>query len=125
MKEATRIGQIKETNRPPPDLDFATFVGPVVVKDCYNRKEKGLFTNKAVKAGQLLFCEKALACVYTETPGVQYDHEDIFTKGKLVMEVIQKLRRNPRLLRKFSTLYRDNDVPVSHEVEGGIPIVDS
>lgn len=124
-KEAIRLIKMNETNRPPPDLDFATFVGPVIVKDCYNRKEKGLFTTKAVKAGSLLCCEKALACVYKGTPGVEYDDEDRFTQAKLAMEITQKLRRNPKLLREFSTLYKGDDVPVSLKGEDGMPTVDT
>ena len=42
---------------PPPHLDHATFVGPVAVKASIGRG-RGLFTTKAVKAGDLILCEK-------------------------------------------------------------------
>ena len=41
----------------PPHLDHATFVGSVTVKVSWS----GLFTTKAVKAGDLILCEKAFA----------------------------------------------------------------
>jgi hypothetical protein len=44
----------------PPHLDHATFVGLVEVKTSPGRG-RGLFTTKAVKAGELLLCEKAFA----------------------------------------------------------------
>ncbi|KAA8641739.1 TPR domain protein [Aspergillus tanneri] len=41
-------------------LDHATYVGPVSVRTTTFR-ERGLFTMEIVKAGDILFCEKAFS----------------------------------------------------------------
>lgn len=48
-----------------PHLDHATYVGSVAIRDSGTRG-RGLFTTKAVKAGDLLLCEKAFAHAYVD-----------------------------------------------------------
>jgi hypothetical protein len=49
----------------PPHLDHATFIGLVTIKASEGRG-RGLFTKKAVKAGDLVLCEKAFAHCYAD-----------------------------------------------------------
>ena len=48
-----------------PHLDHDTYIGPVEVKR-RESKGRGLFVTKAVKAGDLLLCEKAFSCAYPQ-----------------------------------------------------------
>ena len=68
----------------PPILDCATFVGPVAVRDSLGRGQ-GLFTTKSVKAGDLLFAEKAF----------EYSHADNDTSvGKSNMTLFMSIDTN-------------------------------
>ncbi|KAJ5327093.1 uncharacterized protein N7506_010195 [Penicillium brevicompactum] len=54
---------------PIPTDQYASYQGPVVVKES-NLRGRGMFTTKAVKAGELLLCEKAIAYLRQPSPGV-------------------------------------------------------
>jgi hypothetical protein len=56
--------QAKTRKLRPPHLDHVTYIGPVEIKQTKS-KGRGMFVTKAVKAGDLLFCEKAFSCAYT------------------------------------------------------------
>ena len=51
---------LEAKKRQPPRLDRGTYIGPVTVKQTQSHG-RGLFTTETVKAGDLLFCEKAFA----------------------------------------------------------------
>ena len=51
----------------PPHLDHATFIGPVEIRPSVGRG-RGLFTTKAVKAGELILYEKAFTHSYADDP---------------------------------------------------------
>jgi len=86
-----------------PYKDNATYVGPVAVKDSPGRG-RGLFLTKAVKAGDLLLCEKAFAYSYLsenlyEGPNsrvtVLYDSDTglttVTSEAALLRAVVRKL----------------------------------
>ncbi|TDZ20578.1 DnaJ-like protein subfamily C member 7-like protein [Colletotrichum orbiculare MAFF 240422] len=101
----------------PPLIDCATFSAPVEVRPSPGRGN-GLFTTRAVKAGDLLFCEKAFAYSYA-------DEDDVVSRQKvkflmnlstkritvggqadLIAMVVQKLYHNPRMASRFTKLHR-------------------
>ncbi|KAH6848398.1 hypothetical protein B0I37DRAFT_342808 [Chaetomium sp. MPI-CAGE-AT-0009] len=117
----------------PPHLDHATYIGPVRVQDAGSRG-RGLFTTKAVKAGDLLFCEKAFTYAFSDanadTRGVQLllDHEGggtTATQSDLVNMTIQKLHRNPSLIPTITELHHGSYQPVATTQVDGQPIIDS
>jgi tetratricopeptide (TPR) repeat protein len=57
---------IEATNLRPPHLDHSTYFGPVEVRSS-NSRGRGLFTTAAVKAGDLLLCEKAFAHAFYDS----------------------------------------------------------
>lgn len=122
----------------PPQLDHATFVGPVVVKASPGRGQ-GLFTKKAVKAGELLLCEKAFAHCYAPNPAeyqnwgsklnilvnIQTSQMTLGTHGDLITSIVQKLWRNPSLVHKFLTLHCGFYEPVELREIDGKPVIDT
>jgi len=97
----------------PPQLDHATYIGPVEVRPSPGRG-RGLFTTKPIKAGELLFCEKAFAhAVYTGdkfAPGAVLTSMStkctyLGTIPGLLDIVLQKLHRNPSLYGQVARLH--------------------
>ncbi|KAJ5120843.1 uncharacterized protein N7515_010231 [Penicillium bovifimosum] len=92
----------------PPRLDHATYIGPVTVKQTRSHG-RGLFTAEAVKAGDLLFCEKAFAHAFHKGNAsglrlllnVDMDKATIGTQAELIELIVQKLYKNPSLLPGF------------------------
>ncbi|KAB8302482.1 hypothetical protein EYC80_005886 [Monilinia laxa] len=121
----------------PPHLDHATFVGSVVVKPSPGRGQ-GLFTTKAVKAGELLLCEKAFAYCYAGTskdsetesnPTLLIDlHTNRITMGTesdLITNIVQKLWKNPSLIPKFKTLHHGSYKSVKITEVDKKPVIDT
>ncbi len=102
-----------ETLRPP-YLDHATFVGPVEVRESGGR-DRGLFTRIAIKAGDLLVCEKAFSYSYSDN--------STGTRATLKEVTIQKLTETPDLLPTFGTVYHGSYHPTF--ILDGKPTVDS
>ena len=94
----------KAAERTPPCLDNATFTGSVVIKVSEGRG-RGLFTTRAVAAGELLICEKAFAYgLASEEAGAGSSKTSILmnlhtkrgtvgTQADLIMAVVQKTMR--------------------------------
>jgi hypothetical protein len=101
----------------PPYLDHANFIGPVVVKESPGRG-RGMFTTKAVKAGDLLSCEKAFAHCYADNP------EEHSLEDDLITAMVQKLSRNPSLLPEFVTLAHGSYESVTILEVDGRPVID-
>lgn len=145
LEQATgeyNFGQLQEAASElwPPHLDFATYIGPVEIRQTES-KGRGLFVTKAVKAGDLLLCEKAFSCVHVnERAG---DKDD---KGKaktsvwikpgtgqaflgagpdLVKSIAQKLYRNPSLASAVTALHHGDYKKASTSMIDGKPIVDT
>ncbi|GAB1310474.1 SET domain-containing protein [Madurella fahalii] len=121
----------------PPHLDHATYIGPVHVKASGSRG-RGLFTSRAVKAGDLLFCEKAFAHAFVDEEGasggirdttILIDAEaDSVTMGAhpdLINMVIQKLYRNPSLAPVITDLHHGSYEPVDTSHVDSTPVVDT
>lgn len=121
--------------RCPPLLDRATYIGPVSVKSTESHG-RGLFTTEAVRAGDLLLCEKALAFAFhnegTGTPSnlsiLMNTETDTITKGaqaELITLIAQKLSKVPSLRSTFIDLYHGSYNPVDAAEVDGTPVVDT
>lgn len=121
----------------PPHLDHATFVGSVAVKPSPGRGQ-GLFTTKAVKAGELLLCEKAFAYCYAETSedsetqakttlliDMHTRRITMGTQSDLVTTIVQKLWKNPSLIPKFKTLHHGSYKSVKITEVDKKPVIDT
>lgn len=128
----------KEVSRlQPPQLDHATFIGPVILKPSPGRG-RGLFTTKAVKAGELLLCEKAFAHCYvggsengaggtSKTSMLLNMHTNRITigaQGELITKIVQKLWRNLRYVPEFATLHHGSYEPATVTEVDGQPVID-
>jgi tetratricopeptide (TPR) repeat protein len=122
----------------PPHLDHATFVGPVTIKASEGRG-RGLFTTKAVKAGDLILCEKAFAHCYADAAeenavnsstisllmNVHTNQMTMGTRGDLITTIVQKLWRNPSFLPEVTSLHHGSYIPVDVTEVDGKPIIDT
>ncbi|CAI6336317.1 unnamed protein product [Periconia digitata] len=118
-----------------PQLDYATYVGPLEVRNSEG-KGRGLFVTKAVKAGDLLICEKAFGYAHVAenseessscTLLVNTETERWFMGGhaNLLRTLAQKIHKNPSLAPSFSALFHgDYEGPGTREVDGA-PVVDT
>ncbi|KAJ5198589.1 uncharacterized protein N7498_007706 [Penicillium cinerascens] len=118
----------------PPHLDHATYVGHVSVgsTDSHGR---GLFTTQAVKAGDLLFCEKAFAYAFHDAinpiqglsllMNTERNTMIVGTQADLLSLIIQKLYKSPSLMSTITDLYHGSYKPVGASEVDGAPIVDT
>jgi len=122
--------QEEAKNIRPPILDHATYKGPLEVKYAEG-KGRGLFVTKAVKAGELLLCEKAFcykhvgpenpSIGFPETRDILFMHHKVgFSGGKadLCKRLIHKLDRNPSVADRFYDLYSGNLVTAGDDSSG-------
>lgn len=126
--------QLEASKRRPPRLDRATYIGPVTVRPTESRG-RGLFTTEAVKAGDLLFCEKAFAYAFHDADdpskgialliNAQTDTMIVGTQTELIGLIVQKLYKNPSLMSIFTDLYHGSHKPVQVSEIDGIPVVDT
>ena len=126
--------QREATNRHPPRLDRATYIGPVSVRPTESHG-RGLFTTEAVRAGDLLFCEKAFAHAFHDEAGNSSDLSLLMnletqtmtmgTQAELISLIVQKLYKNPSLMPTFTDLYHGSYTPVGISKVDGIPVVDT
>jgi len=119
----------------PPQLDHATYIGPVEIRKTEG-KGRGLFVTKAVKAGDLLLCEKAFGHAYTAendegnskvTLLINPETSKGFMGGQadLIRIIVQKLYHNPSIAPAFTTLHHGTYEAVSTPVVDGKPVVDT
>jgi tetratricopeptide (TPR) repeat protein len=131
--------QKKAKHLRPPLLDAATYVGPVEIRQTQN-KGRGLFVNRAVKAGDLLLCEKAFSYAYVVEDGeskgerssqlsvlLNTETERGFLGGQadLLQAIVQKLHRNPSLAKAFTKLYHGSYEAVTTSAVDEEPVVDT
>ena len=126
----------KAAERTPPCLDNATYTGPVAIRVSEGRG-RGLFTTRAVVAGELLICEKALAyCFASEEAGAGSSKTSILmnqhtkrgtmgTQADLITAVVQQILRNPSQMPSFTALHHGDYKPVKEAEVDGLPIVDT
>jgi hypothetical protein len=119
----------------PPQLDHATYIGPIETRQVPN-KGRGLFVTRAVRAGDLLLCEKAFGYAWIdEQPETHSDStflinvetDRIFAGGHadLITKLVQKLYRNPSLGPMFRSLYHGDYTSVDSFTVDGKPVVDT
>lgn len=102
----------------PPHLDHATYIGPVEIRQTES-KGRGLFVTKAVKAGELLLCEKAFSHAHADKAAsdgnvnfsktyLLIDPETgqalIGARANLIKLTVQKLYRNQSLAQAFTAV---------------------
>ncbi|KAL2698371.1 hypothetical protein AAEP93_011081 [Penicillium crustosum] len=124
---------LEAKKRRPPTLDRATYIGPVTVKQTQSHG-RGLFTTEAVKAGDLLLCEKAFAHAFHDKDtsqdlrlllNVDMNEATIGTQAELIELITQKLHKNPSLIPDFVDLHHGTYKSVDVLEVDGIPIVDT
>lgn len=117
----------------PPTLDHSTYVGPITIKQTQSHG-KGLFTTQAVKAGDLLLCEKAFSYVSRDKNypkdlhlffDIELDSVSIGSQGELIEIIVQKLHKNPSLLSNFVDLYHGTYKSVDFTGEDSTHVVDT
>ena len=119
-------------------LDHATYIGPVVVKPAEGRG-RGLFTTRAVKAGELLLCEKAFSQCYADLGNSSHSSSSkisllvnthtnrmvMGTHGALITKIVQQLWRNPSLAPAFTSLHHGSYMPAHVTCVDDVPVVDT
>ncbi|KAL5361470.1 hypothetical protein BJX96DRAFT_185299 [Aspergillus floccosus] len=125
--------QWEATTRRPPHLHRGTYIGPVMVRLTQSHG-KGLFTTDAVKAGDLLFCEKALAHAFHDELSPQQlslllnaetSEATLGKQGELIEAIVQRLYKNPSLLPSFADHHHGTYKPVNVQEVDDSPIIDS
>ncbi|KAF3391247.1 hypothetical protein F1880_007849 [Penicillium rolfsii] len=124
---------LEAKKRRPPRLDRGTYIGPVTVKQTQSH-ERGLFTTQAVKAGDLLFCEKAFAHAFHDENAskslhlllnVDMNEATVGTQVELIELIVQKLHKNPSLLPDFVNHHHGTYKPVDCLEADSRPVVDT
>ncbi|KAJ6786517.1 hypothetical protein PWT90_09254 [Aphanocladium album] len=122
----------KEARRKSAVTDSASFSKNVEVRGAPGRG-RGLFTVQAVRAGDLLLCEKAFIYKYCDMDSghcsilMDLHEKRAFAGGQaeILTQAIQNLYHNPEMSRPFLQLHHGNYRPVAQERADGNPIVDS
>ena len=124
--------------QPSPRLDRAGYIGPIEVRKCAIESHgRGLFTTKAVKAGELLLCEKAFATAFasydsaaiaeTSLPKDAKPDESnwkLKLRSELALTTFYKLSRNPSVVSAFADLYPGPDADEEINENTHVPEVD-
>lgn len=117
----------------PPCLDHATYIGPVSVQAAGSRG-RGLFTTRAVSAGDLLFCEKAFAYAFVDEDKIRGEIRITMDPGNgvtvgsqadLIDTIIQKLHKNPSLMPTVTAFHHGSYQPADVTEVDGTPVIDS
>ncbi|KAL4899287.1 hypothetical protein BDW74DRAFT_183819 [Aspergillus multicolor] len=126
--------QVEAAKNFAPELDHATYVGPVVVKMTKSHG-RGFFTTAAVKAGDLLLCEKAFAYAFYDANNRKHTLSMVIntetnvvsthTQAQLVVSIVQKLFKNPKMGEAFTNLHHGGYQPVRVSEADGLPVVDT
>lgn len=117
-----------------PILDLSTYMGPLKVQKSPG-KGRGLFLTKSVKAGDLLLCEKALACVFKpedrnprsagSPDAYQTLSGHINTQMQLTDALIWKVKHNPSIRLELASLHCGSYAPLTEMEVDGKPVVDT
>jgi len=116
----------------PPQLDHASYNGPIEVRETESRG-RGLFVTKAVKAGDLLLCEKAFSYAYADKEDrkisllmhPETNRATMGTQSDLIKLIVHKLHRNPSIASEFTALYHGSyEALDTHSVDSQ-PVVDT
>lgn len=126
------------TKQPSPRLDRAAYIGSIEVRKCAIESHgRGLFTTKAVKAGELLLCEKAFTAAFAlehSKGAAEIDHHQgpnsgksdwrLKLRGELAVNTFVKLSRNPSVVSAFADLYPGPDADEEFDEDTKLPEVD-
>ena len=115
----------------PPLLNRATYLGPIIAKPSPIHG-RGLFTTRAVKAGDLLLCEKAFVYA-SENPlkplvlSVNADTRRMVvgTQAELLEKVAQRIFKNPTYINLVANLCHGEHPLVNVGEVDRVPIVDT
>lgn len=124
--------------QPSPHLDRAAYIGPLEVRRCVIESHgRGLFTTKAVKAGELLLCEKAFAAAFPPNiskVAAKMNHPEdtrseeskwrLKLRAELAANTFVKLIRNPSGVSAFAELYPGPDADEEIDEDTNLPEVD-
>ena len=124
--------------QPSPRLDRAGYVGPIEVRKCAIESHgRGLFTTKAVKAGELLLCEKAFAAAFASNDSAAIAQSSLSKdanpdgsnwklklRSELALTTFYKLTRNPSVVSAFADLYPGPDADEEIDENTHVPEVD-
>ncbi|KAF6794275.1 TPR domain-containing protein [Colletotrichum musicola] len=125
----------KQAEATPPLIDCATYSVPVEVRPSPGRGN-GLFTTRAVKAGDLLLCEKAFAYCYAAEVdpvgrrnikilmSVDSDRASMGGQANLINTIVQRLHHNPQISKRFMGLHHGDYQPAEPD-KTGESLVDS
>ncbi|KAL4795817.1 TPR domain protein [Aspergillus venezuelensis] len=124
--------QLEGKKLSPPVLDHATYVGPVAARQA-GSSGRGLFTTKAVKAGDLLFCEKAFVYAFQDETShaistllnIETGKGMMGTSAEVITLAAQKMYNNPSQAPAFTNLHHGSYKPVNVSEVDGKPIVDT
>lgn len=118
-----------EAEKYPPYMDHASYIGPIQVRDT-GTHGRGVFTTKAVKAGDLLLCGKAFLCAYanenSKNSMLIYPETIQAAMGadvELLKLVVHKLYRNPSLASEFTRLYAGTYEKLDVRSADSLPVV--
>ena len=124
----------KQAESTPPLTDCATFSAPVEIRESPGRG-KGLFTTKAVSAGELLLCEKAFAYSFAGDEESRKQTKiliNLATKrmvmggqAHLLTLIVQKLYHSSSLSAEFGDLHQADYQKATVLETDGAPVVDS
>ena len=123
--------------QPSPRMDRAAYIGPLEVRQCTIESHgRGLFTTKAVKAGELLLCEKAFATAFAPSdsqvapeinPSKEAKSDDskwrLKLRAELAGDTFVKLCRNPSVVSAFADLYPGPDADEEMDPATNLPAV--
>ncbi|KAF4414931.1 TPR domain [Fusarium acutatum] len=124
----------KQAEKSPPFINCTTFSAPVEIRESPGRG-KGLFTTKAVSAGELLLCEKAFS--YSFAGDEQSTKQtkilmNLATKrmvmggqARLLTLIVQKLYHNSSLSAEFEDLHHADYQKTTVLETDRTPVVDS
>jgi hypothetical protein len=116
----------------PPRLDHASYNGPIEVRETESRG-RGLFVTKAVKAGDLLLCEKAFSYAYADKEDSKIsllmhpetNRATMGTQSDLIKLIVHKLHRNPSIASEFTALYHGSYEALDKHSVDSQPVVDT
>ncbi len=126
------------TKQPSPRLDRAFYIGPIEVRRCAIESHgRGIFTTKAVKAGELLLCEKAFVTAFAPDDSkatAEIDHPQapksdgsewrMKLRAELAANIFVKLVRNPSVATAFADLYPGPDADEEIDKDTNLPELD-
>jgi len=123
----------------PPHLDHATYIGSVDIRQSGVRGQ-GLFTTEAIKAGDLLFCEKAFAHAYvadeaqeTSDQGndltllinVERDRMTMGAQSELLRMIFQKIYKSPSFAPAIIDLHNGPYKSIGFSMVDNTPVIDT